>query len=169
MLQRLRLCRTSDTVFRREIDSRRQWGYGTCYGGIVSPLRRSVGTVPNRPTVSAVRLQRMSLQIVRTAKCAGNTDTCQTDALQTKTALKKLMKTKKTKTQDANDKPEKADQQERPPRQKEQPKQPNPAPKVTKKKAKNKKPKPKAKPAAAGQITAATTGSENEDKSEIEG
>ena len=42
MLQRLRLCRTSDTVFRREIDSRRQWGYGTCYGGIVSPLRRSV-------------------------------------------------------------------------------------------------------------------------------
>ena len=43
MLQRLRLCRTSDTVFRREIDSRRQWGYGTCYGGIVSPLRRSVG------------------------------------------------------------------------------------------------------------------------------
>ena len=34
--------RTSDTVFRREIDSRRQWGYGTCYGGIVSPLRRSV-------------------------------------------------------------------------------------------------------------------------------
>ena len=42
MLQRLRLGRTSDTVFRREIDSRRQWGYGTCYGGIVSPLRRSV-------------------------------------------------------------------------------------------------------------------------------
>ena len=33
MLQRLRLCRTSDTVFRHEIDSRRQWGYGTCYGG----------------------------------------------------------------------------------------------------------------------------------------
>ena len=32
VLQRLRLCRTSDTVFRREIDSRRQWGYGTCYG-----------------------------------------------------------------------------------------------------------------------------------------
>ena len=32
MLQRLRLCRASDTVFRREIDSRRQWGYGTCYG-----------------------------------------------------------------------------------------------------------------------------------------
>ena len=32
MLQPLRLCRTSDTVFRREIDSRRQWGYGTCYG-----------------------------------------------------------------------------------------------------------------------------------------
>ena len=44
VLQRLRLCRTSDTVFRREIDSRRQWGYGTCYGGIVSPLRRSVCT-----------------------------------------------------------------------------------------------------------------------------
>ena len=42
VLQRLRLCRTSDTVFRREIDSLRQWGYGTCYGGIVSPLRRSV-------------------------------------------------------------------------------------------------------------------------------
>ena len=42
VLQRLRLCRTSNTVFRREIDSRRQWGYGTCYGGIVSPLRRSV-------------------------------------------------------------------------------------------------------------------------------
>ena len=42
VLQRLRLCRTSDTVFRRELDSRRQWGYGTCYGGIVSPLRRSV-------------------------------------------------------------------------------------------------------------------------------
>ena len=42
MLQRLRLYRTSDTVFRREIHSRRQWGYGTCYGGIVSPLRRSV-------------------------------------------------------------------------------------------------------------------------------
>ena len=33
VLQRLRLCRTSDTVFRREVDSRRQWGYGTCYGG----------------------------------------------------------------------------------------------------------------------------------------
>ena len=32
MLQRLRLCRTSDTVFRREIDSRRQWDYGTGYG-----------------------------------------------------------------------------------------------------------------------------------------
>ena len=32
VLQRLRLCRASDTVFRREIDSRRQWGYGTCYG-----------------------------------------------------------------------------------------------------------------------------------------
>ena len=42
VLQRLRLCRTSDTVFRREIDSRRQWGYGSCYGGIISPLRRSV-------------------------------------------------------------------------------------------------------------------------------
>ena len=42
MLQRLRLCRTSDTVFRRELDSRRQWGYGTYYRGIVSPLRRSV-------------------------------------------------------------------------------------------------------------------------------
>ena len=23
----------SDTVFRSEIDSRWQWGYGTCYGG----------------------------------------------------------------------------------------------------------------------------------------
>ena len=33
VLLRLRLCRTSDTVFRREIDSQRQWGYGTCYGG----------------------------------------------------------------------------------------------------------------------------------------
>ena len=32
MLQRLWLCRASDTVFRREIDSQRQWGYGTCYG-----------------------------------------------------------------------------------------------------------------------------------------
>ena len=42
MCYRLRLGRTSDTVFRREIDSLRQWGYGTCYGGIVSPLRRSV-------------------------------------------------------------------------------------------------------------------------------
>ena len=53
-----------------------------------------------------------------------------------------------------------------PPRQKEQPK---PAPKVTKRKAKNKKAKSKAKLAAAeGQITAATTGSENEDESEIE-
>ena len=31
MLQGLRLGRTSDTVFRREMDSRRQWGYGTCY------------------------------------------------------------------------------------------------------------------------------------------
>ena len=31
VLQRLRLCRASDTVFRREIDSQRQWGYGTCY------------------------------------------------------------------------------------------------------------------------------------------
>ena len=37
--------RTSDTVFRREIYSRRQWGYGTCYSGIVSPLRRSVSRV----------------------------------------------------------------------------------------------------------------------------
>ena len=76
---------------------------------------------------------------------------------------------KNVNTQDANGKPEKADQQERPPRQKEQPKQPKPAPKVTTKKAKNKKAKSKAKPAAAeGQITAATTGSENEDESEIE-
>ena len=32
VLQRLWLCRASDTVFRREIDSQRQWGYGTCYG-----------------------------------------------------------------------------------------------------------------------------------------
>ena len=32
VLQRLRLCRSSDTAFRREIDSQRQWGYGTCYG-----------------------------------------------------------------------------------------------------------------------------------------
>ena len=32
MLQRLWLCRTTDTVFRREISSRRQWGYGTWYG-----------------------------------------------------------------------------------------------------------------------------------------
>ena len=32
VLQRLRLCRTSDTLFRREIDSRRQWAYGICYG-----------------------------------------------------------------------------------------------------------------------------------------
>ena len=32
VLQRIRLCRASDTVFRREIDSQRQWGYGTCYG-----------------------------------------------------------------------------------------------------------------------------------------
>ena len=31
VLQRLWLCRASDTVFRREIDSQRQWGYGTCY------------------------------------------------------------------------------------------------------------------------------------------
>ena len=45
VLQLLRLCRTSDTVFRREIDSRRQWGYGTCYGGIVSPVRRSVSNI----------------------------------------------------------------------------------------------------------------------------
>ena len=45
VLQRLRLCRTSDTVFRREIDSRRQWGYRTCYGGIISPLRRSVASL----------------------------------------------------------------------------------------------------------------------------
>ena len=33
VLQRLRLCGASDTVFRREIDSQRQWGYGTCYIG----------------------------------------------------------------------------------------------------------------------------------------
>ena len=40
---------------------------------------------------------------------------------------------------------------------------------MTKKNAKNKKAKSKAKPAVAeGQITAATTGSENEDESEIE-
>ena len=32
VLQRLQLCRASDTVFRREIDSQRQWGYGTWYG-----------------------------------------------------------------------------------------------------------------------------------------
>ena len=25
-------------------ECRQQWGYGTCYGGIVSPLRRSVET-----------------------------------------------------------------------------------------------------------------------------
>ena len=31
VLQRLRLCGASDTVFRREIDSQQQWGYGTCY------------------------------------------------------------------------------------------------------------------------------------------
>ena len=54
VLQRLRLCRTSDTVFRREIDSRRQWGYGTCYGGIVSPLRRSVHVVYRLFTVNKI-------------------------------------------------------------------------------------------------------------------
>ena len=75
---------------------------------------------------------------------------------------------KKEKTQDANEKPEKADQQERPPRQKEQPKHPKPVPKVTNMKA-EKKSKAKAKPTAAEeQITAATTGSDNEDESEIE-
>ena len=73
---------------------------------------------------------------------------------------------KKENTQDANGKPEKADQQERPPRQKAQPK---PATKVMKKNANNKKSKSKAKPAVAeGQMTAATTGSANEDESEIE-
>ena len=36
-----RLCRTLDTVFRREIDSLRQWGYQRAMA-IVSPLRRSV-------------------------------------------------------------------------------------------------------------------------------
>ena len=38
-------CILLDTVFRREIDSQRQWGYGTsgtCYGDNF-PLRRSVG------------------------------------------------------------------------------------------------------------------------------
>ena len=32
MLQRFRLCRTSDTVFQCEIHSWRQWGCGTCHG-----------------------------------------------------------------------------------------------------------------------------------------
>ena len=52
---------------------------------------------PNRPTVSAVRLQRISLQIVRTVKRAGNTDTCQKDAPLTRTAVKTTMKTRKKK------------------------------------------------------------------------
>ena len=69
---------------------------------------------------------RISLQIVRTAKRAGNTDTCQKDAPLTRTAVKTDDEDKKQKTQDANEKPEKADQQARPPRQKEQPKHPNP-------------------------------------------
>ena len=42
------------------------------------------GTVPNRPTVSAVHI----------VKRAGNTYTCQKDAPQAKTALKKLVNTK---------------------------------------------------------------------------
>ena len=33
----------SDTVFRREIDSRRQWGYGTCYGGSFSAAKECRG------------------------------------------------------------------------------------------------------------------------------
>ena len=42
VLQRLRLAVTSNTVFRREIDSRRQWGYRTLHGVSFPPLRRSV-------------------------------------------------------------------------------------------------------------------------------
>ena len=45
VLHRLRLCRTSDTVFRREIDSRRQWGYGTCYGGSFPACELSVTNI----------------------------------------------------------------------------------------------------------------------------
>ena len=44
VLQRLRLCRTSDTVFRGEIDSRRQWGYGTCYGERFPAAKECNGT-----------------------------------------------------------------------------------------------------------------------------
>ena len=44
MLQRLWLCRASDTVFRREIDSQRQWVMEHAMV-IVSPLRRSVGVI----------------------------------------------------------------------------------------------------------------------------
>ena len=43
MLQRLRLCRASDTVFRREIDSQRQWGYGTCYGDCFPAAKECTG------------------------------------------------------------------------------------------------------------------------------
>ena len=72
-------------------------------------------------------------------------------------------------TQDANGKSKQAERQERPPKQKEQPKQPKPALKETTKNVNKKKAKSKAKPAAVEeQITAATTGSENEDESEIE-
>ena len=64
VLQRLRLGRTSDTVFRREIDSRRQWGYGTCYGGIVSPLRRSVDIDPKGHTLTRKMLaNRIALKL----------------------------------------------------------------------------------------------------------
>ena len=55
----LRLCRTSDTVFRREIDSRRQWGYGTCYGGIVSPLQRGVQIYEKCRSIKAAHIDKM--------------------------------------------------------------------------------------------------------------
>ena len=44
VLQRLRLCRTSDTVFRREIESRRQWGYGTCHGDSFPAAKECIAT-----------------------------------------------------------------------------------------------------------------------------
>ena len=74
VLQRLRLCRTSDTVFRREIDSRQQWGYGTCYGGIVSPLRRSVVTeMPALTTLPSVTKKScLRIAVVISGKQTGN-------------------------------------------------------------------------------------------------
>ena len=88
VLQRLRLCRASDTVFRREIDSQRQWGYGTCYGDSF-PTAKECSTV--QATLKVWRSVNLCLSMWKVTsllcvdkrwhKHAGNTQLCVVELL----------------------------------------------------------------------------------------